>query len=130
LIETKRYLVEELQMQQIADPAEREEVRKFYNQYRNRFSDVDAARYALRGVRAEFDAKNPKPETKPKAAAPARPAPEVATGARDGAPPAKSDGPRKMPLSEYNAKVRVGGPAAEKLRDQKDNGEFVLDYSR
>lgn len=126
MIDFERETVENLQFQQIPE-AEREDVRKFYGQYRDRFADPQAAMYALRGVKAEFDQRNAKPPEKA-TAVPPQAKPRVATAARDAGPVAgKND---KMAFSEYLRAINKGGPEAQKLMADKDAGLKELDYSK
>lgn len=125
-IEFKRQALFDLQLQKIHDPDERDGVRALMAKFPGRFADVDVARFTLRGLRAEYESRQPAPTPTPK---PAPPKPTVATGARNVAP-ASGGGSSPMPFSEYLAAVNRGGPRAEQLQADKDAGRLLIDYAK
>ena len=126
-IEFKQRTLEDLQLQKVPE-AERDDVRKFYNQYRDRFADPEAAMYALRGVKADWEARQKDTTAEPKPKPAPQPKPKVATAARDAGP--TPSGNQKKPFSEYLAAINRGGPEALKLMQDKDAGLFELDYDK
>lgn len=128
-LELQREIVLERQFAMISDAAEREEVRQFMERYPGRAADPIAGQYMLRGLKAEHERRTKQETPKPAPTPPVHKPPLVATGTGPSTP-AQAGAPRKMPLSEYTAIVKQGGPRAESLRDEKDSGKIELDYAR